>query len=122
MANFAATDVTVTIQKTKILRGSPGGVRVVSAKLAFGDATLTYATGGVPAPLFGKFGFMRELEYLIVFDIKPLAITYVWTWDFVNKKLIGIMQNATGTSVDLTEIANGTAIAAQTLHVQAWGW
>lgn len=180
MADLAAADITVTIQKTRILRGSPGGVRVITAKLAFGDGVKLYRTAThLPVPTYPNFGFMKELEYLTIIEGGLATVNYHWKWDFVNKRMVGyriaatvaadhthdflvkgttatnsgdtifavgdvisqnnvtadntIAGNTTNGGVQLsgtlaiaasglTEIADSTAIAAQVLYVQAWGW
>ena len=90
MADLASSDVTVTIQKTRILRGSPGGIRFNTVLIAFGNATLTYPSGGVPMPTYPSFGMMKEIEFLQI--MTPGADGVVWTWDYSNKKLRGWLQ------------------------------
>ena len=94
MADLVAGDVTVTVVKQRILRGSPGGIRFNTVKIAFGDATLTYPSGGVPAPAFGKFGMVQQLEYCMLFESGDDATGVLWKWDFTNKKLRGYIQGA----------------------------
>jgi hypothetical protein len=94
MTDFASTDVTITVLKSRILRGSPGGIRFNTVKIAFGNATLTYPSGGVPMPGFGKFGMNQELEYCITLESGDDATGILWKWDFSNKKLRGFIQGA----------------------------
>lgn len=122
MADFAAGDVTVTINRQTILRGSPGGLRFNRVKIQFGDGALTYNTGGVPLPTFPKFGMVKRIDDLIIVQNGIATIAYVWTYDPVNHKLIAIEEVAGASSVALAELADAVAIAAQTLYVIAIGW
>lgn len=121
MADFASTDVTITLVKNQILRGSPGGVRFNTVKIQFGDGALTYAAGGVPMPAAAKFGMLKSLDALMVFQNGLATIKYIWTWDLTNNKLVGVEEVAAASSTALAEIAAG-AIAAQTLYAIAMGW
>jgi hypothetical protein len=122
MADFAAGDVTVTINRQTILRGSPGGLRFNRVKIQFGDGALTYNTGGVPLPTFPKFGMVKRIDDLIIVQNGIATIAYVWTYDPVNHKLIAIEEVAGASSVALAELADAVAIAAQTLYAIAIGW
>ena len=91
MTAIVAADVTITLVKQRIMRGSPGGLRINTVKVAFGNATLTYPSGGVPMPTYPSFGLMKELEFLQMFDDSS-AVGTLWKWDYVNKKLRGYIQ------------------------------
>lgn len=91
MAAIASSDVTITIQKQRIMRGSPGGLRINTVKIAFGNATLTYPSGGVPMPTYPSFGMMKELEFCNMIDA-DCAVGQVWKWDYTNKKLRAYIQ------------------------------
>lgn len=121
MADFASTDVTITLVRPQIVRGSPGGLRFHNVKIAFGDGALTYAAGGVPMPAAGKFGLSKRLDAILIYQNGIATIKYVWTYDPVNNKLIGVEEVAAASSTALAEIAAG-AIAAQTLYGYAIGW
>jgi hypothetical protein len=121
MADFASTDVTVTINRSTILRGSPGGLRFNRVKIVFGDGAITYAAGGVPMPAAASFGLLKRLDDLIIVQNGIATIKYIWTYDPVNNKLIGVEEVAAASSTALAEIAAG-AIAAQTLYAIAIGW
>ena len=121
MADFASTDVTVTVQRQNILRGSPGGLRFNLVKIQFGDGALTYAAGGVPMPAPSKFGLMKRLDAILLFQNGVATIGYVWSYDPVNNKMKGMEEVAAASSTALSEIAAG-AIAAQTLYGYAIGW
>lgn len=61
MADLTASDVTFTIRKRDKLQNR----YVVYAKLAFGDSSKTYPSGGVPITS-EKFGFVRPLSLEVV--------------------------------------------------------
>lgn len=82
MADLAASDITVTIEK-KVIEGKRRRHRV---KLAFGDGALTYPANGVPMPTRGNLGFKRNVEYLIVTDGND-ASGLIWKYDQANHKL-----------------------------------
>ena len=92
MPDIAASDVTVTVQKQQLLRGSPGAQRRNRVKIDFGDDALTYGTG-VPMPVAAKFGMQKDMEYLILFD-QDDSRGHVWKYDFANKKLRCYVQGA----------------------------
>lgn len=122
MADLAASDVAVTINRQTILRGSPGGLRIVRAKLVFGDGALTYNTGGVPMPTFPSFGMMKRIDDILIVQNSLATIKYIWTYDVTNHKLVGVEEVAATEATALAEIADAVAIAAQTLYVIAFGW
>lgn len=121
MAAFAASDVTITINKQTVLRGSPGGLRFNRVKIVFGDGALTYAAGGVPLPTYPKFGMMQRIDDILIVQNSITTVAYVWTYDPVNHKLFGVEEVAAAEATALAQIANG-AIAAQTLYALAIGW
>jgi hypothetical protein len=121
MADFASSDVTVTINKQTILRGSPGALRFNRVRIQFGDGALTYAAGGVPMPAAAKFGLMKQIDDIIIVQNGIATIKYVWTYDPVNNKLIGVEEVAAASSTALAEIAAG-AIAAQSIYALVIGW
>lgn len=123
MADLVAGSITATVQRSRILRGSPGGVRMNTVKLAFGDGALTYnTTTHLPLPGFASFGLVKELTEVVIIQNSIATLKYVWTVDYTNKYLIGVEEVAAASSTALAEIANATAIAAQTLYVMAYGW
>lgn len=121
MADFAAGDVTITVRRQQILRGSPGGLRFNAIRIQFGDGALTYAAGGVPLPAFSKYGMVKKLDDILIVQNGIATIKYLWTYDPVNNKLIGVEEVAAASSTALAEIAAG-AIAAQSLYGYALGW
>jgi hypothetical protein len=65
MSDIASSDLTITILKNRLVKGSPGALQRNLVRIAFGNATLTYPSGGVPIPTFPSFGMRREIEYLV---------------------------------------------------------
>jgi hypothetical protein len=122
MADFVAGDVTVTIQRQQIVRGSPGGQRRNLVKLVFGDGAITYNTGGVPLPTAANFGMLQRIDFISIIQNSLATVKYIWTYDVTNHKLVGVQQNANAASVTLEEITDTTAIAEQTLYAEAVGW
>lgn len=121
MADLASTDITVTLVRQNILRGSPGGLRFNNVKLTFGDGALTYPAGGIPVPAAAKFGMLKRLDGIMIYQNSITTIGYIWTYDVANNKLKGYEEVAAASSTALADI-NLTAIAAQTLYAFAIGW
>lgn len=82
MADFASSDVTVTVEKRSIT----GKQRRNRVKIAFGDGALTIPSGGVPMPSAQSFGMVRNLEYLTIFD-EGSDTGIMWKYDKTNNKL-----------------------------------
>lgn len=93
MSALASSDVTITLVKQRIMRGSPGSLRINTVKVVFGDAILTYPSGGVPMPTYPSWGLMKELEFFHIVDADD-AVGQIWKWDYVNKKLRSYIQGA----------------------------
>lgn len=84
MADLAASDITVTIDRNTDIEGTVQG-RVGShwafANLAFGDASLTYPTNGIPMPPPEKFMMNFLVPYKWV-EVPPVAGSAIlWTYD-----------------------------------------
>lgn len=83
MVDIVASDVTITVQKSL----KAGKRRRNRVKIAFGNGTLTYPSGGIPLPAGTKFGLPgNQLEYLILTDNED-STGLVWKYDQENKKL-----------------------------------
>lgn len=91
MADIAASDVTVTVLNR---RRSGTNQRFNQVKIAFGNGTLTYPTGGIPLPTFPSFGFTKVLEDLVLSDADD-ATGIIWKYDRENKKLRAYIQGIT---------------------------
>ena len=64
MADLAASDVTVTINSRKI----HGDRRYIDVTIAFGDGALNLPTSGVPLPAIAKFGLVKKLDYINLYQ------------------------------------------------------
>jgi hypothetical protein len=95
MADIAASDVAVTIEKRSI----EGKNRRNRVKLVFGDDALTYPAGGVPLPAYSKFGMKVRLDFLTIFD-QDDSKGHFWKYDKTNNKLRcyvqGVVNGAAG--------------------------
>lgn len=92
MADIAAADVTVTIQKVGPIAGTYE--RRNKVKITFGDGALTYPANGVPLPAIEKFGLKRDLDQLLISDGDD-ASGIIWKYDKENKKFRGYLQGVT---------------------------
>jgi hypothetical protein len=93
MGNFAASDVTYTINK--VSRDGSSIVKV-QATLAFGDGVLTYAAGGIPLTK-GKLGCPNVIYSFNVFGNAAASVGYGFQYDKASEKLLivqGIGQSA----------------------------
>ena len=119
MTALASTDVTVTVapQARHVVEKK----RRTLLKIQFGNGALTYSTGGVPMPAFGVFGMKRNLDGLLFYD--TTGSLYYPSYDSTNNK-IKLLQgdNPNAAQAPFVEVANATAIAAQTLYAEAVGW
>lgn len=87
MADFATTDITLTLQERRIV----GKKRRNIVKIQFGDGALTYPAGGVPMPAFDKFGMTRQLDFLNILD-QDDSNGLFWKYDKDNNKLRAYVQ------------------------------
>lgn len=87
MAAIASSDVTITVEE----RRREDKKHRNRVKIVFGNATLTYPSGGVPLPTFASFGLNRNLDYLVLTDSDD-GQGIVWKYDQENKKLRGYIQ------------------------------
>lgn len=126
MADIVAASVTYTDVGSPI-RNQPKGGTIRQIDVAFGDAALTYnSTTNVPLTK-ASLGCPTEIV-----SFKCLSRTtgaagtnYVWEWDKsrVSPTLVGYeVRTGQAGPEGLTEIANGTAIAAQTIRVEVMGY
>lgn len=106
MADIASSNVTYTKIRTWIA----GKARHTVYTVAFGNATLTYPTGGVPL-ILASLGLKRYCDVMIVNS----AATSAYTFKSDVSGLKVIMETAAA------EAAN-PAIAATTITVYAIGW
>jgi hypothetical protein len=86
MADFASTDVTVTILgRDREIAGAQAGRNMTLAQVAFGDGSLTYNTGGVPLPAIGTFGFRNEIALALI--QQPYGNGFIYKYDPDNHKI-----------------------------------
>lgn len=123
MADLAASDVTVTIQKVGPIAGTYQRRNLV--KIDYGDGAKTYPANGVPMPSAEKFGFKRELQDLILID--PVSADGIlYKYDRANKKIrhyFPTQQTAgAGNRAGVEYTGASTVVAAQTIYAEAVGW
>lgn len=116
MTALAATDVTVTLPSTQVDM-FPGAKIMTMATIAFGDSSLTYATGGVPLPAIGKFGLKQAMDMMVI--QQPVSPLLQYRYDATNHKIV--IHDEDNTSGILAELSNGAAPAATTLKVLVIG-
>ncbi len=108
MTMIAAANITWTIND----RVRIGRRYFVQATMAFGDASLTYTTGGIPVSN-DKLGFRRSIDALMIVEGTKNTLTYQWDQS-ANK--IRILTAGTEHTADTT------AVAITSLEVYAVGW
>jgi hypothetical protein len=85
MAAIASSNVTVTVNVgNREIAGGGAGKNLTLATVAFGNAALTYPTGGVPLPDKSRFGFHRAIEFAAIQG--PLD-GFVYKYDAANHKI-----------------------------------
>lgn len=119
MADIASSDVTYTITTKDIVGGNK---RRFCGSIVFGNASLTYPTGGVPL-VKGKMGLPNNIESFNFVD--PMSSDgFVYKYDLANNK-IRIYQGDNNNASDaaLIELIGGSAApAATTLKFEAIGF
>ncbi len=87
--------------------------------------TDTYPNNGIPLPVIGEFGFVRNMDGLAIHGVDPTAGTiadYVYRYDATNHKLFVYEEEATAAGGPLLEADTGEVPGARTLDFIAWGW
>jgi len=118
MPAFVATDITVVVQEQSIV----GKKKLNRVNITFGDAALTYPTGGIPMPGFAAFGMIRNLEDIVITGVNGLTTDYMTKYDRVNNKLQLFEEEAAAAGGPLLEADAAEAPAARTYFAQAIGW
>lgn len=118
MAAFVSTDVTVTVVERKNL----GPKRYVSGTIAFGNGALTYPTAGIPLPVIGNFGFVRNMDDLNISGVNGLTTDYLVRYNKSAHKLQLFEEEATAAGGPLLECDTSEAPAARTYNFVAFGW
>lgn len=117
MAAIASTDITTTIVKPQILRGSPGAERRNIVKMVFGDGSVTYGTG-VPMTSPAACGMAKSIDWMNVDGGAGSTVT--WKYDKAANTLRGY--GVIATTVAMAEFTSGQTIAASTVHAEVTGW
>lgn len=122
MTALASTDVTVTVNsRDKDIGHGTLSKFLGVASIAFGDAALTYPTGGVPLPAIGRFGLQRQVDIGIVEP--PAGDGYVYKYDRENHKIL--IYTAAGFTpagtIPVTDGTAGNAVTFNTDHLEATG-
>lgn len=112
MADIAATDITVTVEKLTKLESSE---KCNYLTLAFGNGVLTYGAGGVPVTP-AQLGMSTFIRSLVVFDNGISA--YSWSFDKTNKKLTATYTGGVAHSHSLT-LKNAAVADGATTRVNA---
>ncbi len=86
MADLAPSDVTVTINSSKVRNDR----RYVDVPIAFGDGALELPTTGVPLPSIANFGLTKKLDYVNLYQSADAA-GFAWYIDVENSviKILG---------------------------------
>ncbi|MCX5818449.1 MAG: hypothetical protein NT047_00825 [Deltaproteobacteria bacterium] len=117
MGAFASTDVTVTVAgRDREIAGAAAGRNQTIATVTFGNGSLTYATGGVPMPAIGTFGFRNEIKMGLI--EQPPANGFFYKYDAVNRKIKIFTQGFTSGSTTAGAAESG-ALVLNSLGVEA---
>lgn len=121
MATFASSDVTVTLDPRD--RHILGKIKMAKCSIAFGDSTLTYATGGIPMPAKGVFGMNKEIIGVTWMEgMGASGNGFIYKYDITNNKILIYYADYDAASDGaLIEYANGGAPAATTIIAAVWG-
>lgn len=115
MADIAAADVTYTVQRTSKQEDSR---RQSIVKIAFGNGSLTYPSGGIPLSGLSAAGFPNLIESVNLIDAND-GSGIVWKYDYENKKLRGYIAPAQTHDHDLKIVGGGTIVADGDLGISA---
>lgn len=127
MADILAANVSYSEVGGSARRVCPNGGVSRQFDVSFGDGALTYnSTTNVPLTK-ASLGCPTEVKSLKAISRTTAAAgeNYVWEWDksATSPTLVGYeVQTAAAGPDGLTEIANGTAIAAQVIRVEVVGY
>jgi len=114
MAAIASTDVTIT-QQASI--GVPGKTWIAGRKrhglvsIAFGNAALTYPSGGIPMPAASFFGMARNVDTLVLSDPSN-ASGLLWKYDHSNKTMKGYFPGPILFVEEVVTVASNTGTLA----------
>lgn len=109
MGAFASTDVTITLAAPERDIGGGGMFKNFSiATIAFGDGSLTYATGGVPLPAIANFGMKRAIDLMLI--EQPAANGFIYKYDRDNHKVKIFTQGVTTGSTATASNEDGAKV------------
>lgn len=110
MAAIGASDVTYTLVSESMIQAAGGGRRRTVVKVAFGDASKTYPSGGVPLT-GGNMGAPTLMEALSILDASN-GDGYVYKWDQTNNKIRIYERDQHTHNLYLATGTSGTAVKA----------
>jgi len=120
MAALTAASWTLTITE-RFVRGVK---KITHGTLAL-PGTDTYPNDGIPLPTKDKFGFIRQMDSLILFGVDPTAGTvseYHTRYDKTNHKLFLYEEEAAAAGGPLLECDTAEVPGARTWNFVAEGW
>lgn len=116
MPNIGATNVTYTIGERKKI----GRKYFVFAQVSFGNAVLTYPSGGIPLTT-AKFE-VTDLDSVEIIESNGKALKYEWDRSANTIRIFNPTTETSGGNQAGTEyVASTTAPATTVLQVEAWG-
>jgi hypothetical protein len=121
MADLTAADVTITILHQKRTRAE----KVTQFKAEYGDAALTYPTGGVPLPAGASFGLPNSLRQIVLTDTdaaQAVSLKLCATTHCVRHYLPTQQTADTGNRAGVEYEGGTTAVPATVLYGEAYGW
>ena len=119
MPAIASTDIAVVITSRVVA----GRRKTVVGTIAFGDGSLTYATGGVPMPVIARLGLSRNLDSMEIVGSNVVAAEYLERYDKTNHKLaLYYYDGASAGKAALEQLANAATPAARTYAFVVRGW
>jgi hypothetical protein len=119
MAALTAASWTLTIAE-RVVRGVK---KITRGTLAL-PGTDTYPTGGVPLPAKEQFGFIRQMDSLVLMGQAAAITSYVEKWDKANHKLMLYVSHDTAgvTTLPMDEEDSAGVPGARTWDFVAEGW
>lgn len=106
MADIAASDITYTMQGK--LAKLDDSRRQAVIKIAFGNGSLTYPSGGIPLSSLSSHGFPNAIAQVVLMDNND-GSGITWKYDYENNKLRGYNAPAQTHAHDLKIIGGQAA-------------
>lgn len=124
MAGSTATSFTVTVSKQEIV----GKHKRNTCILTLGTEGDTYASGGIPLPVYSKWGLNRNIDHVVVYSHPQDG--YVWRYSASQHTLMAVRMTcgtvSVGTDVDaataFTELATDVTLTTRKWYCEAVGW